>query len=119
MPTMIELCGDMGRPRSNEKRTARLVAPASDREVREYVAACAKLQVEPADTLRKLARALIFQAEEHGWIVQPLKIAPPPLREEELPTPENPDKPRKNRHPRHGPRISPNHARPERLDVAS
>lgn len=72
----------MARQRSAHRRDTRLVAPASEQELRRYIAACAKLKMEPADTLRKLADAFIVHADEHGYIVQPLKFAPPPCREE-------------------------------------
>ena len=64
------------RPSNPEKKLKKLAAPATQAEIDEFRAACAKLEVEPADMLRKLARALVKQAEEHGHITQPIRFSP-------------------------------------------
>jgi DNA-directed RNA polymerase specialized sigma54-like protein len=68
----------MARPRSDDKRTKRIAAPASVRELKDFVSACALVRMEPADTLRKLAEAFIDHVDEHGFVVQPIKLAGPP-----------------------------------------
>ena len=60
------------------KRLKKLSAPANDEEIWEYTEACAAVEVEPADTLRKLARAFAHHVREHGYIVHPIRFAPPP-----------------------------------------
>lgn len=68
----------MARPRSVDKRTKRLTAPASMRELNEFNAACLDVRMEPADTLRKLAASFVEHVKGNGFVVQPIKLAGPP-----------------------------------------
>lgn len=61
-----------------EKRTGKLSAPANTGEKAEFYEACDNVGMEPADTLRKLAKAFTEHVKEHGFIVQPIRFAPPP-----------------------------------------
>jgi hypothetical protein len=66
------------RPRNPAKRLKKLSAPANDDEILEFTAACARAEVEPADTLRSLARAFALHVQEYGYITKPLRLASPP-----------------------------------------
>lgn len=70
--------GAMARPRSDDKRTKRLAAPANTGELANFVRACGLVRMEPSDTLRKLAAAFVEHVDEHRYVVQPLKLAGPP-----------------------------------------
>lgn len=61
-------------PSASAKRTKKLSAPANEAELLQFYSACEKVQMEPADTLRKLARAFAETAEKNGYIVQPMRI---------------------------------------------
>ena len=56
------------------KRTTKLSAPANDSELERFRAACAKVKVEPADTLRRLAEAFAQHVEEHETITVPIRL---------------------------------------------
>lgn len=68
----------MARAKNPEKRTKRLSAPANEDELKDYYTACEEVNAEPADTLRKLARAFGEYVKEHGFVVQPLRLSGPP-----------------------------------------
>lgn len=68
------------RHRSVAKRLKKLSAPANEEEIAEYATACAKVEVEPADTLRKLARAFAAHVRDHGCIVYPIRFSEPPTK---------------------------------------
>lgn len=70
----------MGRPRSPDKRTQRLVTSANAAEVTAFNAACKKVKMEPPDTLRKLADAFVEHVREHNHVVMPMRFAPPPKK---------------------------------------
>lgn len=65
----------MGRSPNKFKRTKKLSAPANEQELSAYSAACQKVKMEPADTLRKLAEAFVEHVNEHGHVTQPIKLA--------------------------------------------
>jgi hypothetical protein len=60
--------------REHEKRTKKLSANASQDEIDAYYAACDRADVEPSDTLRKLAKALVVHVGKHGRISFPIRI---------------------------------------------
>lgn len=60
---------------SKERRTARLAAWASEKEVRKYHTACAKLEMKPATALRQIVRAFVVHAADHDRILLPLRFA--------------------------------------------
>lgn len=72
----------MPRPRSAEKREKKFSAPASETEVTDYARACKKVDVVPAEMLRKLAAAFVEHVDEHGYIVLPVRFAPPPTKKQ-------------------------------------
>ncbi len=55
----------------------KLSAPAHEDEVRQFLDACKKVEDEPAETLRKLARAFAIHVEKHGQIVHPIRFTQP------------------------------------------
>jgi len=69
--------GTMARHRTTQKRIKRITAPATADELKDYVEACAKVELEAADNLRKLAAAFVKYVNEHGKVTYPLKFAPP------------------------------------------
>lgn len=70
----------MPRAPNPDKRTKRLSAPANQDELDAYYAACKTVRLEPADTLRKLAEAFADHVKEYGFVVHPMKFAPPPKK---------------------------------------
>ena len=56
------------------KRTAKLSAPVNDAELARFRAACAKVGVEPADTIRRLAKAFALHVEEHETLTVPIRL---------------------------------------------
>ena len=64
----------MPTPQQPAKRIKRLVAPANESELAAFVAACKRAEMEPADTLRKLAAAYVREVRERGLIVQPMRL---------------------------------------------
>lgn len=71
----------MARPRSLNKRMKRLAAPANEQEVKDFDDACRKVDMQPPETLRKLAKAFKEHVDEFGFVVLPLKFTPPEKRE--------------------------------------
>ena len=63
------------RQAKNPKRTKKLSAPANESELSDYYEACTKANIEPADTLRKLAAALAVHVEKHGEFTFPIRFA--------------------------------------------
>jgi hypothetical protein len=67
----------MARPKQIDKRTKRITAPATEKELSDYNKACAKVRLEPADNLRKLAEAFVAHVERYGHMTYPITFAPP------------------------------------------
>lgn len=69
------------RPSKPAKRDKKLSAPANDDELDEFAAACREAEIEPADTLRKLAHALALHVKRHKSVVFPIRISRDPAGE--------------------------------------
>jgi len=59
------------------KRTKKLSAPAHEAEILAYQDACARADIRPADTLRKLAKAVVEYVDKYGEFTFPVEIRPP------------------------------------------
>lgn len=66
------------RQRNPTKRTRKLSAPAFDGEVQDFYAACGKVGVVPATTLREMAKAFVDHVNEHGQVLKPIRFAGAP-----------------------------------------
>jgi hypothetical protein len=62
---------------SRNKRTKKLSAPANETELTQYYDACKTANIEPADTLRKLAAGLVVHVAEHRSFTFPVRFASP------------------------------------------
>lgn len=63
--------------RDYEKRNKKLSANASQDEIDAYYEACRRADIEPSDTLRKLAKALVVHVGKHGRISFPIRLEEP------------------------------------------
>lgn len=71
------------RPGHPAKRTKKLSAPANEEELAAYAKACRIADIEPADTLRKLASALVAHVAKHKSVVFPIQLSREPRSNED------------------------------------
>jgi hypothetical protein len=67
----------MARDAEPTKRDKKLSANANQAEVDEFQRACDEADVEPSDTLRKLAKALVLHVRKFGFVSFPIRIEEP------------------------------------------
>ena len=63
--------GQSGDP---SKRLKKLSAPANEKELQAFQAACERAELPCAEVLRRLANAFVVHMEEKGRVVFPLRI---------------------------------------------
>jgi hypothetical protein len=77
LPATLQGMAKGGRPKSIHKRSERLNTSATPQEAANYEEACRAVDVEPADTLRKLASAFVEHVKEHKSITFPIRFQSP------------------------------------------